>query len=117
MRRPAFKPSTIDETYALYDAGLSVEEISERRGLTEMTIEKHLADCILEGRPLDLSRFVSDADRALIEQAIDQLGDERLRPLRDALPTHITYGMIRFVVADLQCAAHRVQSADALPPD
>ncbi|MDQ3254051.1 MAG: RecQ family ATP-dependent DNA helicase [Acidobacteriota bacterium] len=117
VRRPAFKPSTIDETYALYDAGLSVEEISERRGLTEMTIEKHLADCILEGRPLDLSRFVSDADRALIEQAIDQLGDERLRPLRDALPTHITYGMIRFVVADLQCAAHRVQSADALPPD
>jgi hypothetical protein len=37
--------------------------------------------------------------------------------LREAFPSHITYRMIRFVVADLQCAAHRVRSVDALPPD
>jgi len=114
--RPTFKPSTIDETYALYDAGLSVEEISERRKLTEMTVEKHLSDCILEGRPFDVARYVADADRAMIESAVKQLGAERLKPLREALPSHITYRMIRFIVADLQCAAHRVQSADADRP-
>jgi RecQ family ATP-dependent DNA helicase len=93
--------STVDETYALYCEGLSIEEISRRRGLTEMTIEKHLADCITQGREFDISRHVSDADRALIEIAIDQLGTQLLRPLRDALPSHINYRMIRFVVADI----------------
>ena len=94
--------STIDETYALYMEGLSIEEICEQRGLTEITVEKHLAECIMQGRDFDLSRHVSDADRALIEVAIDQLGTQLLRPLRDALPPHVNYRMIRFVVADTQ---------------
>jgi ATP-dependent DNA helicase RecQ len=94
--------STVDETYALYTEGLSIEEICERRGLTEITVEKHLAECITQGRIFDISRHVSDADRALIEIAIDQLGTQLLKPLRDALPSHINYRMIRFVVADVQ---------------
>jgi uncharacterized protein YpbB len=36
---------------------------------------------------------------------VEQLGTELLRPLRDALPSHISYRMIRFVVAALQRAA------------
>ena len=96
--------STLDETYALYSEGLSIEEICARRGLTEMTVEKHLAECIMQGRPFDLSRHVSDADRVLIEDAIAQLGAQFLRPLRDALPSHINYRMIRFVVAESQRA-------------
>jgi ATP-dependent DNA helicase RecQ len=97
--------STIDETYAFYKAGMSIEEISQERGIAEMTVEKHLADCIVEGRPFDLSRHVNDDDRALIEEAVRRLGDDRLKPLRDALPRHISYRMIRFVVAALQRAA------------
>ncbi|MGB7923840.1 MAG: RecQ family ATP-dependent DNA helicase [Pyrinomonadaceae bacterium] len=93
--------NTVDETYALYCEGLSIEEIGRQRGLTEMTIEKHLADCITQGREVDVSRYVSDADRALIEIAVDQLGTQLLKPLRDALPSHINYRMIRFVVADM----------------
>jgi ATP-dependent DNA helicase RecQ len=94
--------NTVDETYALYREGLTIEEIGERRGLTEITIEKHLADCIVRGLDFDLSRHVAERDRALIEVAIDQLGTQQLRPLRDALPSHINYRMIRFVVADVQ---------------
>jgi ATP-dependent DNA helicase RecQ len=96
--------STVDETYSLYNEGLSIEEICGRRGLTEITVEKHLAECITLGRPFDISRHVTAPDRALIEIAIDQLGTQLLRPLRDALPSHINYRMIRFVVADRQRA-------------
>jgi ATP-dependent DNA helicase RecQ len=96
------KVSTVDETYALYCEGLSIEEIASRRSLTEMTVEKHLADCIAAGRPFDIARHVTDADRALIEIAVERLGTQLLRPLRDALPPHIDYRMIRFVVADVQ---------------
>ena len=104
-RSATSKPSTIDETYALYEQGLTIEEICARRGLTEFTVEKHLADCILEGRAFDIKTHVSDADRVLIESAVARLGTERLKPLRDALPRHFNYRMIRFVVADLQRAA------------
>jgi ATP-dependent DNA helicase RecQ len=96
------KAGTVDETYALYEQGLTVEEICAQRGLTEITVEKHLADCILEGRAFDVSRHVSVEARAQIEEAVARIGSERLKPLRDALPRHITYRMIRFVVADLQ---------------
>ena len=97
--------STVDETYAFYEAGMTIEEISRERAIAEMTVEKHLADCILDGRPFDISKHVNVMDRALIEDAVRRLGDERLKPLRDALPRHISYRMIRFVVADLQRAA------------
>ncbi|HEX8774390.1 MAG TPA: RecQ family ATP-dependent DNA helicase [Pyrinomonadaceae bacterium] len=96
--------NTVEETYALYREGLSIEEISEQRGLTEITIEKHLADCIARGLDFDLSRHVPERERALIGIAIDQLGTQLLKPLRDALPSHINYRMIRFVVADVQRA-------------
>ena len=99
------RTSTVDETYALYEQGLTVEEICAQRGLTEITVEGHLADCIIRGRPFDVSQFVNAEDRAHIERAAAGLGTERLKPLREALPRHITYRMIRFVVADLQRAA------------
>jgi RecQ family ATP-dependent DNA helicase len=116
--------STVDETYAFYETGMTIEEISQQRGIAEMTVEKHLADCILEGRPFDISRHVSAPDRALIEAAVNRLGSERLKPLRDALPRHVSYRMIRFVVADMQRAsamatgatgvdAERAQSSEA----
>src|SRR5215204_1808543 len=53
----------------------------------------------------DVAQFVSAEDRAHVESAAARLGTERLKPLREALPRHITYRMIRFVVADLQRAA------------
>ncbi len=94
--------STVDETYRLYNEGLSIEEICQQRGLTAMTVEKHLAECIMQNRPFDLARHVSDEDRAQIERAIEQVGTDLLRPLRDVLPSRINYRMIRFVVADVQ---------------
>jgi RecQ family ATP-dependent DNA helicase len=101
--------STVDETYALYNEGLSIEEICQQRGLTQITVEKHLAECIAQGRPFDLSRHVSETDRALIERAVEQFGTERLRLLRDALPPRINYRMIRFVVAERQRAEQNEQ--------
>jgi ATP-dependent DNA helicase RecQ len=91
---------TLDPTYALYCQGLSIEEMAERRGLATSTIESHLTDCILAGLRVDISRFVTAADRRLIENAIAENGTESLRPVHDALPERISYGMIRLVIAD-----------------
>ncbi|MEJ7618187.1 MAG: helix-turn-helix domain-containing protein, partial [Pyrinomonadaceae bacterium] len=97
--------NTVDETHRLYREGLTIEQIAEQRGLTGITIEKHLADSIIMGRDFDVSRYVSPADRDLIAAAIARHGAALLKPLRDALPPHVTYRMIRFVVAAHQRAA------------
>ena len=43
-------------------------------------------------------------DARLVRGIARSIGAERLKPLRDALPRHVTYRMIRFVVADMQRA-------------
>ena len=75
-------PKTILETYALYARGLSVEEIASQRSCTSRTIESHLADCIRAGFLVDVSKFVSDLDRAQIETAIAKHGAKKLKHSR-----------------------------------
>jgi superfamily II DNA helicase RecQ len=95
-------PKTIFRTYTLYCQGLSLQEIAKQRNLVSNTVEGHLIDCIRAGLDVDISKFVSMNDCALIEKAIDQHGTDKLRSLRDSLPENMTYNMIRFVVADWQ---------------
>ncbi len=103
-RQPIIAGGTIDETYRLYTSGMSIEDIAAQRGLGIMTIEKHLSECIQQGRTFDLETHVTPADKSLIEEAAERLGTERLRPLRDELPAHINYRMIHFVVATIKAA-------------
>jgi len=91
---------TARKSLNFFVSGLSVEQIAQRRKLVPSTIEDHLLDCIRAGFSVDTTRLVSPGDRVQIEQAIKVHGTEKLKPLRDALPETITYGMIRFVVAE-----------------
>jgi ATP-dependent DNA helicase RecQ len=93
---------TREQTYALYQQGLSVNEIAEKRGLKPITIEEHIAALIEEGRDINVADLVDGEDRALIEAAAVKCGLERLRPIKDELPERIGYGAIRFVVADIR---------------
>jgi ATP-dependent DNA helicase RecQ len=93
-------PPTALQTYTLFANGSSVEEIARQRALVPNTIEGHLLECLEAGLVVDVSRLVSDSDRAQIESAISEQGlDGGLKPIREALPETITYNMIRFVVA------------------
>lgn len=89
-------------SFFLYTQGLDLNDIAKRRGFTTATVEEHLHKCLSAGMDVDVARFVSLHDKALIDEAIRQHGTERLKALRTALPDTITYGMIRFVVADHQ---------------
>ena len=93
-------PKTAFQTLALHRQGLSVEEIATQRGLVPNTIESHLEECLRAGMPVDVSRLVSPEVRRQIEEAIDEQGTDRLKPIRESLPEHITYNEIRFVVAE-----------------
>ncbi|HEV7683195.1 MAG TPA: helix-turn-helix domain-containing protein, partial [Pyrinomonadaceae bacterium] len=92
-------PHTTLQTFTLFSNGLSVAEIASQRGLVTNTIEGHLIECISSGLAVEISRLVSDSDRAQIEKAITDNGTEQLKPIRESLPESITYNMIRVVVA------------------
>src|SRR5262245_39147414 len=93
---------THEQTYKLYQQGLSIQEIAEKRNLKPTTIENHLAALIEEGREINFSGLVDEQDRALIEAAAAKAGLDGLRPVKDQLPERIGYGAIRFVVADIK---------------
>jgi len=90
------------ETHNLFNEGLSLSDIAERRGLQIRTIEDHLADCIRVGLEVDLSKLVTNSDQELIAAAIKTYGHSTLKSLRDVLPANISYGMIKFVLAHYQ---------------
>jgi len=96
----ALLPPTALQTFTLFSNGYTVEEIARQRSLVISTIEGHLLECQSAGLAVDISRLVSDSDRAQIEAAISSHGLEGgFKPIRESLPENITYNMIRFVAA------------------
>lgn len=88
-----------EETYNCYLEGLSLEEIAKIRNFTPNTIIKHLERCEKRGKTVDWSRFIDDpAKEEKILKAIDQVGLERLRPIKEILPEEISYEDIRIII-------------------
>jgi ATP-dependent DNA helicase RecQ len=86
-------------SYDLYQSGLSITEIAEQRGLTQSTVKGHLLECCLQGMPMDVSAIVSEEQKKQIMDAIEQVGSDRLKPIKEALPEEISYSAIKFVLA------------------
>lgn len=85
-------------TYELYTGGKTIQEICKARGLSQVTVEGHLIDCLDKGLPLEYECFIpKDMEREILE-AIEANGTERLKPIKDALPTEVTYTAIKFAV-------------------
>ncbi|GAB4526215.1 MAG: hypothetical protein Kow0063_00190 [Anaerolineae bacterium] len=94
------KPDTLRLTLDLYRQGLNPAQIAQARGLTERTIYGHLAQLIAQGE-VDLERVVSADVIDRVRAAADEVGTERLSPIKERLPDTISYEEIRCVVAAL----------------
>ena len=87
-------------TYDLYLEGLSLGEIAEKRNFTINTIIEHLSRCEKKGQDVDWSRFLNHPEiEEKILSAINEVGAERLKPIKDLLPEDISYEDIRMVIA------------------
>lgn len=89
---------TVNETGRLFQQGLTPAKIANRRGLTLGTIYGHLADLIKMGR-VEVVQVLSEEVVQQVCAAIEAVGDvSRLTPIKELLPTEITYAEIRCVV-------------------
>jgi GTPase SAR1 family protein len=94
------EPSTYEVTLGMVNKGMTVEQISEERGLAVGTIESHFAKLVQEGL-LDVYRFMTEPEVVEIKAAIKQLPAEfTSKDLYDHFRGKFGYGKLRAVMAD-----------------
>ena len=89
---------TSRETFTMYQSGMTIADIAGLRNLSPMTVEGHLTNFVQTGE-LDVSQFVTREKLAVIQDAVEKYGDERLAPLKEILGDEYTYVEIKAVVA------------------
>lgn len=101
-RRPSeTKSSTVQETLELYNQGLTLQEIAEKRSLSINTIASHVEKLILAGENIDISSFVPEEQQAMITEVMLDVGPEFLRPIKEQLGDVFSYEQIRLVRAQM----------------
>jgi len=97
--RETAQDSPAEETIRLLGEGKTFAEIAELRGRSIATVVNMVADLIEKGRVEYRVEWVGEDDHKAIAEAVDRLGAQWLKPLREALPERIGYDQIRLVVA------------------
>jgi ATP-dependent DNA helicase RecQ len=95
---------THQRTLALYREGLSIDKIASVRNLKSSTIISHLSELAEAGEAIDLDRLVQPAHYEVIADALQQVGDDLLRPVKDFLGDEYSYEEIRLVRAAIRQA-------------
>ncbi|WP_373537603.1 DNA helicase RecQ [Microcoleus sp.] len=87
------------QTWELHKQGVTVEVIAEMRGMSQNTIAGHLVELMDTGREVDINLLVESERQQAIVNAIEVIGDERLRAIYDFLQECYTFEEIKFVRA------------------
>ena len=85
------------KTKALFEQGMSMEDIAMRRQLKMSTIEDHFVEMSINDTQFPVERFVSKKDMDAVVGRSIELGTKRLRLLKDNFPT-LTYFQLRLIL-------------------
>ncbi|MBP3962114.1 DNA helicase RecQ [Paenibacillus lignilyticus] len=86
------------QSLTLLGLGHSIADIASIRGMGRVTIENHLLRCAQEGEELDWDTFIPQHYEAKIVEAIQQVGADKLKPIKEALPDDVEYFAIKAVM-------------------
>jgi ATP-dependent DNA helicase RecQ len=90
-------------TLELYEQGMTIEEIAQKRNLKNSTISNHLAELMEMGKPVDVDRAISLTRQKTIIRAIQEVGEtQALKPIYEYLNEEFSYDEIRLVRAFLR---------------
>ncbi|GGH73844.1 ATP-dependent DNA helicase RecQ [Pullulanibacillus pueri] len=82
-------------TYEYYQKGHALEEIATLRGLSLLTVQKHLIEAGQKGYDIDWNQYIDPTYIPQLAEAVERLGTEKLKPLKEALPEDIDYFTIQ----------------------
>lgn len=85
-------------TYEMYKKGLTLDEITKERNLKTVTIQDHMLRCAEEGLEVDWNLFIPEGTEEIILSKINEIGADKLKPIKEALPDYIDYMAIKAVL-------------------
>lgn len=89
-------------TLELYEQGRSIKEIAEERNLNPRTIINHLAELIEAGETVDVEALIQPGHYEIIVDALQQVGSELLKPVKEFLGDEYSYEEIQLVRAAMR---------------
>ena len=95
------KPDTKQVSFELFKKGKTIEEIAKERGLTNSTIEGHLAHYAGTGE-INIHQFVDDDKIKLITDYFVNSNNFLLGPAKEALGDSVSWTELRFVLKHLE---------------
>jgi lambda repressor-like predicted transcriptional regulator len=110
-KRKTSRGDTKQASLELFEKGLSLAQIAEKRGLVLSTIESHMAHWVETGR-VAIASLLSDETRQNIERELTRMQGKPFGAIKQALDPEVTYAEIKLVQAHLK---HIASSADDLP--
>jgi ATP-dependent DNA helicase RecQ len=108
--REESKVSPAEETIRLLSEGRTFEEIAQIRERRLNVVIDLVAELVERGRLAFSDKWIPADRRRRIEEAINRVGSQRMKTIKDALPPEITYGEIRLVVGE---AHHNSPAAES----
>jgi ATP-dependent DNA helicase RecQ len=84
-------------TLQLHQQGLNIAEIAERRGFAVSTVCTHLGELIEMNQPVALNKLVIAEKQQIIIKAIETIGDNALKPIKEYLGDDYSYDEIKLV--------------------
>ena len=96
------KLNTFECSYWLYNQGYTVEQIAEKRGLNQSTIEGHLERYVASG-DIDVHEFVDGDTLQKVEAYCMEHPEEKaLKPIFEHFDAKIPYGVLRMAIAAIR---------------
>lgn len=91
-------------SWDLYQAGNTIPEIAKQRKIKVLTVQDHILRCAREGLELNWPEIISEEEEACILKAIQKVGTEKLKPIKEALPEQISYFAIKAAICRIELA-------------
>lgn len=96
------KLNTYEYSYKLYNQGNTIEQIAEKRGLNQSTIEGHLARYVASG-DIDVHEFVDGDTLQKVEAYCMEHPEEKaLKPIFEHFDAKIPYNVLRMAIAAIR---------------
>jgi ATP-dependent DNA helicase RecQ len=99
-RQPALQPvrASSRETFALFERGMSIDEVAATTGRARSTVAGYLEDYVTERKPASIETWVSPETYRRVEAAARRTGGSLLKPVFEALDGAVPYDDIRIVM-------------------
>ena len=97
-RASSVSDSKASEYFDLFEQGLSMEDVAHQLDRSLDTVSKYLGSYMETHRLTEIGTWIVPSVQERVDEAIGQLGSERLKPLFDYLKSEVAYAHIRIVV-------------------